>query len=109
MTDQHLCPRRAEAGPMFKLPEFDTWRDDKTCSYCGSMSEAAFFEALEAGDELGPTDKSYKAYIGERRKFYFQHLSPEGQNKLIQMVNDKAIKFGFPGHFYVLPYFATAK
>lgn len=108
MTEQHLCPRRAEAGPMFKLPEHDTWREDETCSYCGSLSEKAFFALLESGSKLGPTDKNYKVYIGDHRKFYFQHLSPEGQTRLIQMVNDKAIAFGYPGHFYVLPYFAQA-
>jgi hypothetical protein len=94
---------------MFKLPEFDTWRDDKTCSYCGSLSEAAFFEALDAKEKLGPTDKNYKVYVSGNRKFYFQHLSSEGQDRLIQMVNDKAISFDFPGHFYVLPYFAKSK
>lgn len=39
------------------------WGGDGTCSYCGSISEEAFFAAVEAGAEVGPTDKSYKAYI----------------------------------------------
>jgi hypothetical protein len=39
------------------------WRDDGTCSYCGSISPADLFAAIEAGCELGPTDKDYKVYV----------------------------------------------
>lgn len=41
----------------------DSWRDDGTCSYCGSLAPEAFFAAVERGDELVPTDKDYKAYV----------------------------------------------
>ncbi len=39
------------------------WREDGTCSYCGSLSPALFFEAIKNGCELGPTDKDYKVYV----------------------------------------------
>jgi hypothetical protein len=39
------------------------WRDDGTCSYCGSLSPEQFFAAIDAGCELGPTDKNYKVYV----------------------------------------------
>lgn len=39
------------------------WRDDETCSYCGSISPDAFFRAIDEGCELGPTDKDYKVYV----------------------------------------------
>lgn len=39
------------------------WREDGTCSYCGSLSPEQFFAAIEAGAELGPTDKNYKVYV----------------------------------------------
>jgi hypothetical protein len=59
------CPRRSE-GFMGRMEGNDWWgiRDGhKACSYCGSCSPDEFFAAIEAGAEVGPTDKSYKAYI----------------------------------------------
>ncbi len=73
------------------------------------MSQEAFFAAIEEGKELGPTDKSYKVYVGGSGKFYFQHLDEDGQNKFIELANEKKLKIGFPGHFYVLPFFCAAK
>lgn len=35
----------------------------RACSYCGSLSPDELFAAIEAGCELGPTDKSYKVYV----------------------------------------------
>ena len=163
-----VCPRRGEAP--FKMPGDDGkdfWRGGGDgCSYCGSISPEEFFAAVAAGAEIGPTDKSYKAYVdlpdpnagkprvvsstnfdpgegyvkvtaenadtlplswhdrkdaGERDhwvkiaptaarmqgKFYFQHLSPEQQNKFIELYNAKKMKLGYPGHFYSRPFFCT--
>jgi hypothetical protein len=57
------CPRRAESfivvtqGP-------DSYREDNTCSYCGSFNAEAFMLRIEAGDvKLTPTDKNYKVYV----------------------------------------------
>lgn len=85
------------------------WRDDHTCSYCGSLSEAELFAAIERGEELGPTDKSYKVYVGSIRKFYFQHLSDEGQLRFIELLNAQKIVIGIPGRFYVTPFFICYK
>lgn len=38
-------------------------------------------------------------------KFYFQHLDLAQQVRFIELVNQKKLKFGEPGHFYVLPFF----
>lgn len=61
------CPRRGDAF---------AWRGDErdqdywyprdgypVCHYCGSISEAELFSAIERGGELSPTDKSYKVYV----------------------------------------------
>jgi hypothetical protein len=40
-------------------------------------------------------------------KFYFQHLSGAEQDKFIDLLNGKKINLAYPGHFYVLPYFAV--
>lgn len=105
MTASFKCPRRDELIGSFKLPEHDEWRDDKTCSYCGSLEPAEFMRRAEAGDELGPTDKNYKVYIGGRGKFYFQHLDDAQEQKFVDMLNAKTLKLGYPGHFYVAPFF----
>ncbi len=38
-------------------------------------------------------------------KFYFPHLSIEQQERFIALFNEKKLKFGEPGGFYVLPFF----
>ena len=77
------CPRRNEILIGRDAAPVDFWRADDTCSYCGSMSATAFFAAIETGLSIGPTDKSYKVYVGdgERRKFNFQHLSSDQQDQ----------------------------
>lgn len=114
MSETFTCPRAVEDGavsPVFKFGTEHVWREDGTCSYCGSLSEARFFEAVEAGLEVTPTDKSYKAYVrgapggSSTGKFYFQHLSEEGRTKFVELVNSKAMKLATPGHFYTTPFF----
>lgn len=102
------CPRRTESFTQASTLEGeDHWGKDNTCSYCGSMHPDKLFEAINAGEELGPTDKSYKVYVGHTQKFYFQHLSVEQRKQFIDLINAKTIKLGYPGHFYVLPFFCT--
>lgn len=40
-------------------------------------------------------------------KFYYQHLDDAQRDEFIGLVNDKAMRIGYPGYFYVLPFFAT--
>lgn len=39
-------------------------------------------------------------------KFYFQHLSEAGRERFVEMNNRGALRIGYPGHFYVPPFFA---
>lgn len=112
MTDKFFCPRGAGPDSPFKAPMNGeaTWREDGTCSYCGSLRPDAFFAAVEAGATVVPTDKSYKAYVRGgtlhgQSKVYFQHFDEADQNRFIGLVNDKRMAMGIPGHFYVLPFF----
>ena len=160
------CPRKAEATMAVQLAHETHWREDGTCSYCGSLSQEKFFEAVERECRITPTDKNYKVYVdlpnpdvgqpaiyssanfektddgwikvtldnvealpiapnqrdfylGQwvkvepahetlHRKFYFQHLSQEGRDRFIELVNAKRINFANPGYLYVMPYFAKA-
>lgn len=80
VTQQHTCPRRAESGmadPTSPLAGsgagLDTWTTGHglvgqeivgpSCSYCGSLHPDRFMELIRNGWIVGPTDKSYKAYI----------------------------------------------
>ena len=66
---RHDCPRRVgELGPWDPSEDnLDSWRADRdglrTCSFCGSMHPDDFLKAVEDGLEIGPTDKTYKAYV----------------------------------------------
>jgi hypothetical protein len=40
-------------------------------------------------------------------KFYFWHLSTEQRKRFIELLNDKKLRIGYPGHFYVKPFFLT--
>jgi len=61
-----ICGRRGEGGggiaERLAGPE-DKWDDAGTCSFCGSISPDELFRAIDAGGELGPTDKNYKVYV----------------------------------------------
>lgn len=115
MAQPFFCPRGPGADSPFHAPFNGEahWREDRTCSYCGSIHPDLLFEQIENGATITPTDKSYKIYVDlvDHRvagagKFYFQHLSREQQDRFIDLVNAKAVKLGHPGYFYVLPYFA---
>lgn len=112
--ERFFCPRGSGPDGPFKAP-FNgeaTWRDDRTCSYCGSLDPELLLEQISKGAELGPTDKSYKAYVtlvdhrvAGAGKFYFQHFDDAQRARFIELLNTGAVKIGFPGHFYVLPFF----
>lgn len=110
----HTCPRRVEGGPLSAgvdqddyLPGKGLGKQARGCSYCGSMSGGDFLAAVRDGVQVGPTDKSYKAYIGDYDgKVYFQHLDPAQQEEFIALLNAREVNIGAPGHFYVTPYFA---
>lgn len=115
----NTCPRRIEDGMADDNSPFsiagsnrDQFRYDNTCSYCGSFNPDVLMERIEAGTvELGPTDKNYKVYLRGAdgspfdSKFYFQHFSEEQKRRFIELLNEKKLKIGYPGRFYVTPFF----
>jgi hypothetical protein len=122
-----LCPRRVEDGTTDRFLSADRPRETpdvweireqmhkglraRHCSYCGSLHPDDFMERVLAGWEVGPTDKNYKAYLrradsgGPESKFYFQHLSVEQRHQFIDLLNAGTMHIGYPGHFYVHPFF----
>lgn len=113
------CERRRENevfddnGP-FKLSKVDHWGEregKRCCSYCGSLHPDDVFAEIEKGGTLTPTDKNYKVYVsgGGSGKFYFQHFSPEQQQRFVDLMNDGKVKLAYPGHFYALPFFCKRK
>lgn len=126
-TIKHVCPRRFESifGSVNIEDETptDIWRlnpseppgivgaGQRCCSYCGSMHPDDLFAAIERGDELGPTDKNYKLYVGKSpgHKFYFLHLSQSQQLQFVDLANSRKLNIGYPGHFYVMPFFMSRR
>jgi hypothetical protein len=118
MTDKLYCPRAAENGggpnSPFKAPMNGemTWREDRTCSYCGSIDPEDFLKAMAEGQLITPTDKSYKAYADipgrSFTKFYFQHLDEAQRERFIELVNARRVNWAAPGHLYVMPFFCKA-
>jgi len=107
-VDPFICPRRIEMPSTFRLAPADTWRDDRGklyCGHCGSLHPLAFMRAVSNGVKLGPTDKSYKVYVGNDAKFYFQHLSVDDRIVFIELLNAKVPNIGEPGYFYTRPFF----
>lgn len=120
MTDEpatasgETCPRRMlDLGPWKRAEGLDGYADGQYggphCTFCGSLHPDRFMELLREGWGLGPTDKTYKAYLkgpaGET-KFYYHHLSPEQRNEFIEMYNSQSLTITYPGHLYVAPFFA---
>jgi hypothetical protein len=110
------CPRRSESMGPWKMDEenADSWRilsdyravRQKACSFCGSLHPDDFMAAVRAGEKVGPTDKNYKAYLGEgHSKFYYQHLSDDQRREFVELHNAGTMNVGVPGHFYRLPFF----
>lgn len=55
-----------------------------------------------------PRDQAHWVWITDENnhcKFYFQHLNEVQQKRFVQLLNEKKIMIGVPGHFYVRPFF----
>lgn len=72
-SDEHMCPRRAEAPGSSRFPGPDRWttghglvsqKGEPSCSYCGSLNPDRFMDLVRDGWMVEPTDKSYKVYLG---------------------------------------------
>ncbi len=125
MTKKQTCPRRmSDLGPWERKENLDTWTTGRgligqsaelSCNFCGSLHPDTFMAWVEAGGEVGPTDKNYKAYIhspatdaaphGREAKFYYVHLGRDQKQRFIELYNDHTMKIGVPGNFYVFPFF----
>jgi hypothetical protein len=77
-------------------------RQQQIGRYVGmGMSEEVATSEADADPVLGEG-----AHIG---KFYYQHLSEEQRDAFVDLLNAKTVNVGYPGHFYVLPFFITRK
>lgn len=117
---QHItCPRRmSEFGPWQRREGLDSFISAHTrvakalnCSFCGSLDPETCLTWMANGGRITPTDKPYKMLISidkeREQKFYFYHFNKEQQVQFTAIYNleNKPFLMGYPGHFYVLPYF----
>jgi hypothetical protein len=80
-----------ELGPWERGEGLDEWREERgyrSCSFCGSLHPDEFMQALEAGAEVGPTDKPYKAYID------LQEIEPSSLRVISHVRPDHSPGFG---------------
>ena len=105
-----------EMGPWKREENLDTWTkrgDFEICDFCGSMNPDEFMRLVREGFQVGPTDKSYKVYVqspdgtGREGKFYFQHLTIDQRVEFVELLNNREINIGYPGHFYTRPFFVA--
>lgn len=45
----------------------------------------------------------------EEAKFYFEHLTPEQQERFVRLLNERRLHLGYPGFFYSVPFFARGR
>lgn len=74
---RQTCPRRmSDWGPWKRDEGLDSWVSTGglagqahiglSCSFCGSLHPGRFMELAREGWVVGPTDKSYKAYLSRK-------------------------------------------
>lgn len=119
MVEHITCPRRmSEFGPWLRREGLDTFisghgtgSEELNCSFCGSLDPETCLTWMASGARITPTDKTYKMYIRldkhKEQRFYFQHFNKEQRAQFIAMYNmrNRPFLMGYPGFFYILPYF----
>jgi len=98
-------------------PLTDEEQAERRASWLASFTP---LEVRAVADGAGKTPEEYRAELeavyeqqvaptvqgSTEAKFYLQHLSVEQQGEFIRLYNEGGMKVGYPGHLYVLPYFA---
>lgn len=94
--------RRLEAGDIELGPT------DKSYKVYVRNKGGALFKQSSRTDPGGTMDQTkwvWQTREMEQCKFYFQHLTEQQQIRFVELLNEKKIKFGEPGRFYVTPFF----
>lgn len=77
--------------------------------FVAAVREAA--RRQNAADVDATVEKEWEQYPAARghgqvlAKFYYQHLDDGQQQRFVDLVNDRTMKIGEPGYFYVPPFF----
>lgn len=96
---------RLESGTVKVVP---TDKDYKIYleNHGGDPFMATYRKGCDRSPCTGPDDCIH--WVTEERvrsKFYFQHLSGEQRKRFVALLNEKRLVIGFPGSFYVSPFF----
>lgn len=81
--ERQTCGRRMnDFGPFTRAENLDHWKKEggfRICSFCGSIHPDDLIEAIKKDGFkiIGRTDKNYKWYINDTKKYYRQHDTPE--------------------------------
>jgi hypothetical protein len=105
MQRQSLKGASMNYGPDVHGDSWRTLNGARWCRYCGSMHPDDFFRAIEEGAEITGTDKNYKVYVSDNRKFYFEHFDTAAQQRFIDLYNAKKLNLEPQFGLYVAPFF----
>ncbi len=98
--------RRLESGDVKLVP---TDKDYKVYvrNDGGQPFRQTYGENYTEKAACGHEEKNHRWVCREvlETKFYFDHLNHEQMVRFVDLMNEKKLKIGYPGHFYRRPYF----
>jgi hypothetical protein len=81
-----------DGGQPFKQTYGETYEEPATCGHEGHVEKKFRWHCRDMA----------------QAKFYFDHLSEAQRVRFVELLNQKKLKIGYPGHFYRRPFFVTA-
>jgi len=96
VTDEHRAQRKAA----WEASDFGRFIRKHVLDEGGTEAEAQ-----AKVDEYWRRDEEPHLSGSRSAKFYYQHLSAEQQHEFIELHNSKAMQIGWPGRFYIQPFF----
>lgn len=97
---------RVEAGDVQLVPTDKSYKVYVENSG-GEAFKRTFRDCPRGATCTGPNDCTHWVTREQpAAKFYFQHLSTAQRHRFIELMNEGRLKLAYPGHFYVLPFFA---
>lgn len=103
--DPDVLMARLEAGDVELGPTDKSYK-----VYVRNLGGEKFKQSYRGSNCPGgedPTKWVWTTREQDETKFYFQHLSREQKLRFIELLNERKLRLGYPGHFYTRPFFIS--
>lgn len=102
--DADLLMQRLEARDVELEPTDKSYK-----VYVANRGGLPFFQAHRTDNDRSGDQANWTWAVREiqQTKFYFQHLSTDQRKRFVELLNQRLLLIGPPGHFYRLPFFIT--